>query len=139
MKRLNKIALSVVVVVAVGIGFSGCDIADESKAPLIEIQDNEVFGIIVKMYSQDDETIIKNMSVVGRNGKCDIKDLGAGGKSKVLFEEISQLKYGEKIPYNKRRLVTFESKNCLPKNGKYEIELNTNFGTYRYEVAVTDI
>ena len=29
MKRLNKIALSVVVVVAVGIGFSGCDIVKE--------------------------------------------------------------------------------------------------------------
>ena len=140
MKRLNKIVLSVVAVVAVGIGFIGCDIADESKAPLIEMNHSDFFGLVIgNLYSQDDETIIKNMTINGRNGKCNIKDLGAGGKSKVLFEEISSLKYGEKIPYNKRRLVTFESKNCLPKNGKYEIELNTNFGTYHYEVAVTNI
>ena len=137
MKRLNKIALSVMAVVAVGIGFSGCDIADESKAPLMEIQDNEVFGIIVKMYSQDDETIIKNMSVVGRNGKCDIKDLGAGGEMNFLFVSIPLLKYGEKLTYNTARTATFDKKSCPPKNGKYEIELNTNFGTYRYKMATT--
>lgn len=137
MKKLNKIALSVMVVVAVGIGFSGCDIADESKSPLMEIQDNEVFGIIIKMYSQDDETIIKNMSVVGRNGKCDIKDLGVGGEMNFLFVSIPLLKYGEKLTYNTARTATFDKKNCPPKNGKYEIELNTNFGTYHYEMATT--
>lgn len=137
MKRLNKIALTVMAIVAVGIGFSGCDIADESKAPLMEIQDNEVFGIIIKMYSQDDETIIKNMSVVGRNGKCDIKDLGAGGEMNFLFVSIPLLKYGEKLTYNTARTATFDKKSCPPKNGKYEIELKTNFGTYRYEMATT--
>ena len=146
MKRLNKIALSVMVVVAVGIGFSGCDIADESKAPLIEMEyndsDNNDLERIINLTSQDDETIIKNMSIIGRNGKCDVKDLGAGGKFTMVqfgtpLWSISLLKYGEQLVYDKKRSVLFTSKNCPPKNGKYEIELNTNFGTYRYEMATT--
>lgn len=36
MKRLNKIALSVVAIVAVGIGFSGCDTIDRISASRVE-------------------------------------------------------------------------------------------------------
>lgn len=125
-------------VVAVGIGFSGCDIADESKAPLIEMNHSDFFGFVIgSLYSQDDETIINNMTINGRNGKCDIKDLGAGGEMNFLFVSIPLLKYGEKLTYNTARTATFDKKNCPTKNGKYEIELNTNFGTYYYEMATT--
>ncbi len=123
MKKLNKIALSVMAVVAVGIGFSGCDIADESKAPSILIDYDRI--VTIHLFSKDDETIINNMTIIGRNGKCDIKDLG------------TQIKYGKIFTYNAKRFVMFDSNDCPPKNGKYEIELSTNFGTYHYEMATT--
>ena len=132
MKRLNKIALSVVALVVVGIGFGGC--ADESKSPLMEITSNQMFGTRIDLYSRDDETIIKKMTIKGRNGKCDIKNLGAGG---AFIASVPFVKYGEKLPYESRRAVLFDTEICPPKNGKYEVEIDTNFGTYYYEVGVT--
>ena len=136
MKTLNKIALSVMVIVAVGISFSGCDIADESKSPLMEIVYDTDIPSVIHLYSRDDETIINKMTISGRNGKCDIKDLGAGGEMNFLFVSLPLLKYGEKLLYDKKRTVMFDATKCPPKNGKYEIELNTNFGTYSYELSV---
>ena len=135
MKRLHKIALSVVAMVAVGIGFGGC--ADESKSPLMEITSNQMFGTRIDLYSRDDETIIKKMTIKGRNGKCDIKNLGAGGAFNLFFASVPFVKYGEKLPYESRRAVLFDTEICPPKNGKYEVEIDTNFGTYYYEVGVT--
>ncbi len=128
MKKLHKIALSVMAVVAVGIGFSGCD---DGKSPLMEMQSNPMFGNWLKIQSRDDDTIIKNMIISGRNGKCKINDLGAGGNN-IIFKFVE---YGEKIPYDSYRMVIFDEDSCPPKNGKYEIELKTNFGTYYYEIG----
>lgn len=126
MKRLNKIALSVMAVVAVGIGFSGCD---DGKSPLMEMQ--LIMGENwLKVHSRDDDTIINNMTIIGRNGKCNIRKLGAGGNNPF----VKSVKYGEKIPYDSYRTVIFDEDSCPPKNGKYEIELNTNFGSYYYEI-----
>lgn len=134
MKKFNKIALSVVAIVAIGMGFSGCDIADESKRPYIEMVSNPVLGSFIRLQSRDDDTIINNIAISGRNGKCDIKDLGAGG-SNFLFKF---LKYGENIPYDSVRIESFDAGSCPPKNGKYKIELKTNFGTYHYEMGTVD-
>ena len=132
MKRLHKIALSVVALVAVGIGFGGC--ADESKSPLMEIKTSSTLdATAIHLYSQDDETIIKKMTIKGRNGKCDIKNLGAGGKWQFLFVSLPLVKYGEKLPYETKRAAIFDNEICPPKNGKYEVEIDTNFGTYYYE------
>ena len=135
MKRLHKIALSVVAMVAVGIGFGGC--VDENKSPLMEIKSNPMFGTWIDLYSRDDETIIKKMTIKGRNGKCDIKNLGAGGAFNLFLVSVPFVKYGEKLPYESRRAVMFDTEICPPKNGKYEVEIDTNFGTYYYEVGVT--
>ena len=138
MKRLHKIALSVVAVVAVVIGFGGC--ADESKSPLmeaeVEVISSDWFGLnaaFIKLQSRDDETIIKKITIKGRNGKCNIENLGAGGGIGVR----RYVKYGEKIEYNGVRQIYFDNKSCPPKNGKYEVEIDTNFGTYYYEVGIT--
>ena len=124
MKRLNKIALSVMAVVAVGIGFSGCDIADESKAPLIEIRKNGNFNFL-QLWSRDDDTIINKITIIGGKGKCDIKLKGW---------DNSVIKYGEKLPYDTSRNLEFTIRDCQPKQDKYGIELDTNFGTYYYEL-----
>lgn len=126
MKKLNKIALSVVAIVAVVIVFGGC--GDDGKSPLIDIVSNPL-GTRIDLYSRDDDTIIKKMTIKGRNGKCNIEDLGEGGPLNLM--------YGEKIPYNKKERIVFSYDKCPPKNGKYEIELDTNFGTYYYEVMAT--
>ena len=130
MKKLNKIALSVVAIVAVVIVFGGC--GDDGKSPLIDIVSNPL-GTRIDLYSRDDDTIIKKMTIKGRNGKCDIKDLGAGGKWSFLFVSLPLVKYGEKLPYETMRAVFFGGESCPPKNGKYEVEIDTNFGTYYYE------
>ena len=128
MKRLHKIALSIVALFAVGIGFSGC--GDDGKSPLAEISLLENGVTVLTLQSRDDDTIIKKITISGRNGKCDIKDLGTGDA--YLRGSI---KYGEKLPYGDNRFVWFNKDDkCPPKNGKYKIELNTNFGTYYYEL-----
>ena len=89
----------------------------------------EIDSGVLRIYSRDDETIIKKMTITGRNGKCN-EDWGSGGY--FLFNPL--LKYGEKLPYETMRAV-FLGSDCPPKNGKYEIELDTNFGTYYYEIG----
>lgn len=130
---MKKLALILFAAVGIGAVFSGC--ADESKSPLMEMKGDASFGIFINLYSQDDETIINKMTISGRNGKCDIKNLGAGGELNFFLVSTPLLKYGEKLTYNAARTVTFEAKDCPPKNGKYDIELNTNFGTYYYEMT----
>ena len=131
MKRLHKIALGVVAMVAVGTGFSGC--GDDGKSPLMEVTFEPYVGMVAALQSRNDDTIIKKMTISGRNGKCDIKNLGAGGDWTFALQNV---KYGEKLPYGTIRAVIFDGSDnkCPPKNGKYKIELNTNFGTYYYEL-----
>ena len=146
MKRLHKIALSVVAMVAVGIGFGGC--GDDGKSPLMEAKifssiDTRYFfssNSCMAMQSRNDDTIIKNMTIKGRNGKCDIKNLGAGGsKRNTACGNYPLLKYGEQISYGDSRVVDNIQERCPPKNGKYEVELDTNFGTYYYEIEMANI
>lgn len=40
---------------------------------------------------------------------------------------------GKQLIYNES--LSFQLQNCEPKNGKYEIEAKTNFGTFEYEIA----
>lgn len=134
MTKLHKIALSVVAMVAVGMGFGGC--GDDGKSPLMEMQSNPFVGTMITLQSRDDDTTIKKMTIKGRNGKCNEKDLipdmGVGFSLAVALPSI---KYGEKIPYNAKRVIVFSDDKCPPKNGKYEIEMDTNFGTYYYEIG----
>lgn len=130
MKKIRKIALGVVVMVIAGIGFVSC--GDDGKSPLAEIRLLENRIPILVLQSRDDDTIIKKITVSGRNGKCDIKDLGTG-RGILLLDGV---KYGEKLPYGTIRVEGFnEDDKCPPKNGKYEIEMDTNFGTYYYEIG----
>ena len=132
--------------VAVGMGFGGCD--DDGKSPLMEarifssIDMSSVFSSnsCMAMQSRDDETIIKKITINGRNGKCNIENLGAGGsKRNTVCGNFLLLKYGEQISYGDSRVIDNIQERCPPKNGKYEVELDTNFGTYYYEIEMANI
>lgn len=131
MRKIRKIALGVVAMVVAGIGFVSC--GDDGKSPLAEIRLLENGMPVLLLQSRDDETIIKKITISGRNGKCDIKHLGTG-RGVFLLDGV---KYGEKLPYDTIRVEEFDGRDdkCPPKNGKYEIELDTNFGTYYYELG----
>ena len=73
MKKLNKIMM-LLIAVAVGISFSGCDITDDGKSPLMEMRFMAGENWL-KVHSRDDETIINNMTISGRNDKCNIRIL----------------------------------------------------------------
>ena len=126
---MRKLHLAWLIVVIFGL--SGC--GDDGKSPLAEIRLLENGMPVLELQSRDDDTIIKKITISGRNGKCDIKNLGAGGDWTVALQNV---KYGEKLPYGTIRAVIFDGSDdkCPPKNGKYKIELNTNFGTYHYEL-----
>ena len=118
-KTLSQIALAL----AVGssaVLFTACG-ADESKAP--KLGDNILGYEYRKAYqglhivSQDDETIIKDVIVRGRDGECSL--------------DKEDLK-GQKVNYGETVRILFADK-CERKNGALEIEIKTNFGTYKYE------
>ena len=120
-KSLSQIALALVVGSS-AVFFTACG-ADSSKAPKIGAdRDRGVIG-----FSRNDDTVIKEINVYGRDGKCAIKPIKIH-KSGMLCEEYK----GEKITYDKIFGTDFEGK-CEPKNGKFQIEVKTNFGTYAYE------
>lgn len=118
MKIANKIAMVLVAIVGIGMMFSGCE-ADATKAPEVKrlplIGKNEEIFIT----SRDDNTIINNVTLSGRDGKCDITTKQPFG-SKILYD----------YPYS----VLFDSEKCPKTNGKYILSVDTNFGTYSYEV-----
>lgn len=129
--------LGVALATCVALGVSACG-ADESKAPELSLSGG--LGMFV-VESKDDDTVIKGVTVIGRNGKCPkhtviaisgfntYKDMEACGNCKPLFD-------GNKLAYGERKLVYSldNEDNCLPKNGAYKVELDTNFGTYVYEI-----
>lgn len=42
---------------------------------------------------------------------------------------------GQELPFGNEKMIYFiKTSECLPKNGVWEIELETNFGTYEYEL-----
>lgn len=130
------IALVVIVILAEIIGG-----ADESKAPQIVRE-----GIHIYAISQDDNTIIDGVTVSGRNGKCEKQSVIAyslwGGhifKDMETCEKESgdmackPLFDGKELAYHSSQVV-YKLGNCPPKNGVWKIELETNFGTYEYEL-----
>ena len=131
--------LGVALATCVALGVSACG-ADESKAPELRLSMGTFFVV-----SKDDDTVIKGVTVIGRNGKCPkhtvisgnwtYKDMEACGhpSCKPLFDG-NKLAYGEgKLVYDLDSLRR-DNEDCLPKNGAYKVELDTNFGTYVYEI-----
>ncbi len=137
--RLSQISLALVVAFG-AVNFTACG-ADESKAPQIVRQ-----GVWIYAISQDDDTILKGVTVSGRNGKCEKqtvrteyykflkdmetckKDVGDENKCFPIFD-------GRKLVFGEKLGIYDISKNCPPKNGMWKVELETNFGTYVYELT----
>lgn len=146
--------------------------ADESKAPKIK---RDGLGYIY-VISQDDDTVIKGVTVSGRNGKCEKQTVKFGDdhntpyadketcaryNSEACFREFGHLMAkdassdedtikpvrekcfqkcstpafdGQKLAYGDAREVYWIRDNCPPKNGAWRVEIETNFGTYAYEL-----
>lgn len=135
--RLSQISLALVVAFG-AVNFTACG-ADESKAPKIARHGAYFYAV-----SQDDDTIIKGATVSGRNGKCEkhtvktvddkfFKDMETckkanGEKCRPIFD-------GQKLVFGETQFFynIFDDK-CPPKNSVWKIELETNFGTYVYEL-----
>lgn len=49
------------------------------------------------------------------------------------YRSVKELPLGKQLVYNK--FFDFSLKDCEPKNGKYEIKVKTNFGTFDYEIT----
>ena len=109
-KGLSRFALALVVGGG-AVFFAACG-ADESKAP--KAYNYNSFTIVLT--SQDDDTIIEDVVVSGRDGECAIS----------LGSEL-----GKKVNYGKKIWINWEK--CERKNGALQIEVKTNFGTYTYE------
>ncbi len=135
--------LGVALATCVALGVSACG-ADESKAPELSYSGGWFY-----VESKDDDTVIKGVTVIGRNGKCpkhtvwdsefghvrtykDMKACRDPKECKPIFDG-NKLAYGEEktvIGFNSLR----DYEDCPPKNGVYKVELDTNFGTYVYEI-----
>ena len=130
--------LGVALATCVAVGVSACG-ADESKAP--ELSLNGGLGMFV-VESKDDDTVIKGVTVIGRNGKCPKHTVTSRFNTYKDMEECDSLTGckpifdGNKLAYGERKLVYSldNEDNCPPKNGAYKVELDTNFGTYVYEI-----
>lgn len=96
--------------------------------------------------SQDDDTILEGVTVSGRNGKCEkqtvatafsaYKDMETCKKANVGNEKYCKPMFDrQKLVFGEKQVIyDFLSDECPPKNGVWEIELETNFGTYVYEL-----
>ena len=132
-KGLSRFVLALVVGGS-AVFFAACG-ADESKAP--ELNDVIAGYEFRKAYqglrivSKDDDTIIEDVVVSGRDGECslDKEVLIVNGSDRKLGKD--ELK-NEKIRYGDKVRVYFADK-CERKNGALQIEIKTNFGTYTYE------
>lgn len=128
MKTKSKFS-QIVLALAVCVGavfFAACG-ADESKAPQIEWRSGGN-SLRLSFISQDDTTIINKVVVKGSNGVCDMGESFGADNGSLL--------YGEKIAYGKARNAVMDTSECSPKNGKYEVEVATNLGTFEYELKV---
>lgn len=146
--KVKKIVGGVVIVFVVLALIGACFGADESKAPELRFSMGTFF-----VESKDDDTVIKGVTVIGRNGKCPkltvikgglmYKDMEACGDSEEVLGFIRRvcepLFDGNKLAYGDRKIVyelgaLKSNEDCPPKNGAYKVELDTNFGTYVYEI-----
>lgn len=142
--RLSQISLALVVAFG-AVNFTACG-ADESKAPQIA-RDGAYFYAV----SQDDDTILKGATVSGRNGKCEkqtvktveglwykfLKDMETCKKDRDE-KKCDPIFDGQKLVFGEKQLIYSlafgNGDKCPPKNGVWKIELETNFGTYVYEL-----
>lgn len=158
--KLSQIVLALVVafgaITFIACGEGGSKVSkNASKAPKImkEFNSNPFFGAYHSFYavSQDDDTIIKGATISGRNGKCKTQTavMLMRYDSRVrLFDSMSSCQAeqddfwdckplfdGEKLFYGSKKII-YEPKyeECPPKNGVWYVKLNTNFGTFEYEV-----
>lgn len=117
------------------------------KANGLKIIDN-LYGSYVKCRKKDgsiEEMAIGSVLVL-KDGTC--VDGGDYGRLTVKeynefipklsettwqYRNLIGLPLGKQLVYNK--FFDFSLQNCEPKNGKYEIEVKTNFGTFEYEIA----
>ena len=144
--KLSQIVLALVVGTN-AVFFAACG-ADESKAPQITLSNGTLYAT-----SRDDNTILEGVTVSGRNGKCKKQLAFATSTNIITLDEIfysyenmetckadghkdcKPLFDGQKIAYGDAfGFYIIDSKECPPKNGAYTIELDTNFGTYKYEI-----
>lgn len=137
--RLSQISLALVVAFG-AVNFTACG-ADESKAPQIA-RDGAYFCAV----SRDDNTIIKGATVSGRNGKCEKHNVQYGLRfykdmetcKKANGEKCHPMFDGQKLIFGDKQLIYSLTlgnyDKCPPKNGVWKIELETNFGTYVYEL-----
>lgn len=147
--RLSQISLALVVAFG-AVNFTACG-ADESKAPQIKKVDVRGGNVAFYVISQDDDTILKSATLSGRNGKCGkytasngfefYKDMETCKKGGYAEEYCDPIFNGQKLVFGDRQLIwaaftnATSYKECPPKNGVWKIELETNFGTYAYELA----
>lgn len=123
--RLSQIVLALVVGGS-AVFFAACG-PDASKAPVVEWRSGGN-SLRISFMSQDDTTIINKVVVKGSNGVCDMGESFGADNGSLL--------YGEKIAYGKTRNAFMDTSECPPKNGKYEVEVATNLGTFKYELKV---
>lgn len=147
--RLSQFFLALVVAFA----FIACG-PDMSKAPKVELTP-DMSGFFIMVASQDDNTIIDDIVVVGRSGECKVAQTGkelmqnsltatylqgfgalmgglTGQKTPTEEELVGPIFNGKELPYGKV-LMTKTIGECPAKNGTYEVQVLTNFGTYEYE------
>lgn len=141
--KLSQIVLALVVafgaITFIACGEGGSKVSkNASKAPKIRWQYDYIVAV-----SQDDDTIIKGATISGREGKCEaltIRDdwgllYDSMESCRRKSSECKPLFDGEKLFYGSKKII-YQAKyeECPPKNGVWYVKLDTNFGTFEYEL-----
>lgn len=150
--KLSQVSLAVAVCVGAAF-FVACG-PDMSKAPKVELSP-DMSGFFVMVASQNDNTIVDDIVVIGRNGECKVAQTGkelmqnsltagylkgfgalmgaiSGQKTPTEEELAGPIFNGKELPYGEV-LMTKTIGDCPAKNGTYKVEVLTNFGTYKYD------
>ena len=115
------------------------------KASGFEIRNNG-FNDLVKCRNTDGSIgeVLYDYAVVLKDGTCvsilsflTIKEyneiVSKLSETTRQYFNLGEPPLGKQLIYGSS--LEFWLKNCEPKNGKYEIEAKTNFGTFEYEIA----
>lgn len=80
--------------------------------------------------------VLKDGTCVDSRQSCTLKECN---ELVSKLSETTRQYFKYEVPLGKQLIygssLTFWLENCEPKNGKYEIEAKTNFGTFEYEIA----